>query len=106
MSIYYKLKLEDIQDLQEKGIICVQHVDAVIAASQLRKAGKFAEPKHRFKLAINQAKTIFLNSINFYGGENFGDPYCFLAEITHNTSPSAFTKFMRQNSIPRRTFAY
>lgn len=75
--------------------------DAIVAMSKKRKPGKRAISPLRHYL--NKPKTIWVQSIRFYGGENFGEPYYFLAEIKAITTRSAFSRFANRLPFTLRT---
>ena len=52
------------------------------------------------QIFLNPAKTIWVQSIQFYGGEHFGEPYCFVAEISHRTTRSAFSRWVNRCPYP------
>lgn len=97
MNIFYKLNEQEINRLAETGLISHSDKETLITQSLKREAGKFA--KNEFKIYLNEAKSIYIQSIHFYGGEHFGKPYHFLAEISYLTTRSAFSGFMNKNSL-------
>lgn len=94
----YKLTEMELDRMAYRGVISFEQRDLLIKTSKLRKP--FFHAGSCFQIDMNGAKSIKLNSINSYGGEDFREPFHFLAEITHVTTPSAFTRFMRRNQIP------
>ena len=60
----------------------------IVAAAKIRKPGKWA--KHIVRVALNKVGTVWVQNVQFYGGENFGQPHHFLAEIRYATTESAF----------------
>jgi hypothetical protein len=101
---YYKLKADELWSLVSRGLINATDVAIIQSTSLQRTPHAFSTKKH--KITLNQANSIFLNSINYYGGEHFNEPYYFVAEITHCTNASAFSRFMNKHNIPRRLFHY
>ena len=101
---FYKLTEQELNTLN----ISKEDKESIIGASLKRKAGKFS--KKVVKISLNKSSTIFLSSINFYGGEHFNEPYYYIAEISHQTSESAFSKFWNSKIAPlgikRRVFNY
>lgn len=89
---YWKLTLEEINLLVESGCISIADASYVIAISRSRQPGKFNGLTVR--VPLNKSGTIWLQPIHYYGGEHFGEPYHFLAEITHDTRASAFSRFV------------
>lgn len=62
----------------------------IVAAAAKRKTSKWA--RHIVRVFLNQAKTVWVQNVRYYGGENFGKPYHFPAEIRHATTESAFRR--------------
>jgi len=100
----YKLTESELDRMTFRGIITAEQHDMLIIASKMREPNRYATSQ--FRVGLNQRGTIMLNSINFYGGENFNEPYHFLAEITHKTTQSVFKRFMKGNCIPAHPFNY
>jgi hypothetical protein len=108
MSDYYKVTYNELDSLVKNGIITRENKDEILTASLSRTPGLFAN-KGIVTVSLNKAKTIFLSSIRFYGGENFGEPYFFVAEIYHKTTQSAFSRFWHtylSGRVKYRIFAY
>lgn len=95
----YKLTETELDRMAYRGVISFKERDLLVNASKIRKPFYYAN--NCFQISMNGRGTIALNSIDFYGGEDFGEPFHFLAEITHDTTQSVFTRFMRENQIPR-----
>jgi hypothetical protein len=70
----------------------------ILQAAAKRKPRKFA--KQIVKVFLNKAKTIWVQNVHYYGGENFNLPYHFPAEITHCTSNSAFRRWINRSPMP------
>jgi hypothetical protein len=106
MSEYcWKLTASELEKLGEQGLIYFHQIDKILETSRKRKPDTFAKEVVRFYL--NKAQTIWVQSINYYGGENFKEPYHFLAEIKHTTTNSAFSSFFNKYSLPKRiAFTY
>ena len=98
----YKLIESELDRMVYRGVISMEQRDLLIRTSKLRKPNCYA--KNQFQIVMNQCGTIKINSINRYGGEDFGRPFHFLAEIVHNTTPSVFTRFMHERNIPKHPF--
>ena len=95
MSDYnWKLTKKGLNDLVGTGLISQIEVEQLIQKSHHRKPGTFDDNPVRFYL--NKAKSIWVQSIHYYGGENFNQPYYFLAEIRMATSNSCFSRFMNK----------
>ena len=95
MSAYFwKLTESELRNL-----VTANDADRIIAASRKRKPGKFAGEV--VKVPLNKPGTIWVQSIHFYGGENFREPYYFLAEVTHTTSNSAWSRFAKKHGFLR-----
>ena len=101
---YYKLTESDLQQMVDKKIISSDSMVEIVSMSKARVPGTFAIKT----LQVEIAKGINLCSIRFYGGENFKQPYFFMAEITHNKRECDFTKFWYKHmaNIPRRLMHY
>jgi len=100
----YKLTESELDRMMFRGVISTQQRDLLVQTSKMRMPNYYAT--NQFRAGLNQRGTIMINSINFYGGENFNEPYHFLAEITHQASKSVFNKFMQENNIPMHPFNY
>lgn len=89
---YWKLTEADLRAL-------VPEADAarIRAAAAKRKPNKFA--RKVVSVPLNRPGTIRVQNVHFYGGENFGQPYHFPAEITCATTASAFSRFVRQRGL-------
>ena len=85
---YYKLNPTELRE--------VAKVDAaeIERASKERKPGQFAYKI--VKVYLNKARTIWVQSIHCYGGEHFGRPYHFVAEVAHATTHNAFTRCLNR----------
>jgi hypothetical protein len=71
--------------------------ERILAAAAKRKPGKFA--RKVVSVPLNGPGTIHVQNVHYYGGENFGKPYHFPAEITHNTTRSAFSRFVNRKGL-------
>lgn len=100
----YKLTESELDRITFRGIISQEQHDLLIKTSKMRPPNCYATSQ--FRVGLNRRGTIMINSINFYGGENFNEPYHFLAEITNKTTRSVFTRFMKDNGIPVHPFNY
>ena len=99
MPWYWKLTESETLSLIHDfpGLISQEDVLRILAASLAREPRQFAEKTERQYL--NKAKTIWVQSIHFYGGEHFGKPNYYTAEITHTTTNSAFSRWLNQNNL-------
>ena len=80
-----------------KTLVSPADAERILAAAAKRKPGKFAD--EFVQVPLNKAKTIWVQNVHYYGGENFGKPYEFPAEITHNTTRSAFSRFVNRKGL-------
>ncbi len=85
---FYKLNREELK------LAVPEKATTLEEASKKRKPCKFA--KQVVKFYLNKAKTVWIQSIHYYGGEHFGKPYHFVAEITHTTTNSAFSRCLNK----------
>ena len=92
--MYYKLTETELRKLLPTA------ADYILTAAAKRKPGKFARKVVR--VPLNGPGTIWVQNTHFYGGENFGEPYAFPAEITHNTTNSAFSRFINREGLQLR----
>ena len=92
-AYYHKLKSDELSKF-------VSALDArsILIAAHERKPNKFAPLI--VKVFLNKAKTIWVQNVHYYGGENFNQPYYFVAEITHCTSNSAFRRWINRCPMP------
>jgi len=88
-AYYHKLKSDELQKF-----VSTFAFDAILKAAKERKPNSFAE--RIVKVFLNKANTIWVQNVHYYGGENFNEPYCFVAEITHCTTNSAFRRWMNR----------
>jgi hypothetical protein len=93
----YKLTEQELFRLVMKDMITVEQFNSIVERSKQREPGTFDEAC--VSVWLNKAKTIRLSSIWYYGGENFGDPYHFIAEISPLTTMSAWHRFVSQNAL-------
>ena len=101
---YYKLEAKEIRQLVDKKIITSEQATELIETSLKRKPSEFADDV--LKICIDKRRKIYINSIHFYGGENFNRPYFFLAELTCETTFRRFYNFCFRFCIPIRIFTY
>ena len=97
---YYKLTEKDMKRLVEKNLITEEDMESVMKNSLKRNPREYIE--NPFKLFLNKATTIVLQSIHFYGGENFNKPHYFLGEIQSLTTRSAFSRFVNKHKLELR----
>ena len=93
----YKLTEGELRSLVGDGLVTPAQVQDITAASLARTPGKHAE--YVVKVALNGPGTIVLQSIAFYGGENFGQPHHFVAEVVPLTTHSAFSRFLNAHHL-------
>ena len=93
---YYKLTREKIIALVLSDMLDDKVADQLITSSQNRTPGTFNE--NMMREYLNKSKTIWIQPIHYYGGEHFGEPYYYLAEICHTTTNSAFSRFANQHA--------
>ncbi len=94
---YFKLTREDIIKLFDKQLLSFDQANALIVRSKARPLDEIDE--NAVKYWLNKSKTIEISSIHYYGGEHFGDPYHWLAEITSHTDQSHTTKFFNEHEL-------
>jgi hypothetical protein len=104
MSEYnWKLTMDGIDDLVSKNLVTQTDADQLVQKSLQRKPGTFDHRPIRFYL--NKAKSIWVQSIHYYGGDHFKQPYYFLAEICHVTTNSCFSRFVNKYN-PKMTLPW
>lgn len=81
----YKLTESRLRDL-----LPAADAERIVAAAAKRKPGKWA--RRIVSTPLNLAKTVWVQNVQYYGGEHFGEPYHFPAEIRHATTESAFRR--------------
>lgn len=103
---YWKLTKEDIMELFDKQMLSFDQANSLMIQSKARPSPRqFDDNIVRYWL--NKSKTIEITSIHFYGGEHFGEPYHWLAEIVSHTDRSHTTKFFNQHGLgPYPVFTY
>jgi hypothetical protein len=96
-DLIYKLTESELAELAIRGLITEDQCEEILARSRQREPGKFdTAPVRQW---LNKPKTIWVQSIHFYGGENFKQPYYFLAEVKHSTTESAWSRFVNQHNL-------
>ena len=95
----YKLTKKELGKLVDKDIISEDIAIALKTASLKREPGKFAKKQDKVKFPFNPSGGSNITSINYYGGEHFGKPYCFLAEIVVYGSHDNFHRFLKEKGI-------
>lgn len=100
---YYKLNKSNLIQLVKKGLISVEDANMIEKISLERKPGKHAT-KH-YKVYLNKAHTVYIQSIHFYGGENFNEPYYWVAEIS-NLTQTGLTRYFNENNIRLPSMEY
>jgi hypothetical protein len=104
MSECWKLNAKEIRKLVKQNIITSKQATDIIEASLKRAPHTFDD--NVLKICVDKKREIYINSIHFYGGENFNKPYYFLAEMTCLTTYRRFVNFCRKHNIPMRHFNY
>lgn len=98
MSTYYhKLTEAELRRLLTNGLLKAEDADRIMAASRARTPGQF--DRNVVRVPLNGAGSITVRSIHFYGGEHFGRPYAFLAEVVSLTTNSAFSRFLNLHGL-------
>jgi len=97
MPLRYKLTEAELRCLVGHRLVTPAQVQEIVAASLARTPGQHAD--HVVRVPLNGPGTIVLQSIRFYGGENFGQPYRFLAEVVPLTMHSAFSRFLNVHRL-------
>ena len=72
-----------------KALVPAADAERIVAATT-RKPGKWA--RRIVSVPLNRVKTVWVQNVQYYGGEHFGEPYHFPAEIRHATTESAFRR--------------
>lgn len=97
---YWKLTEAEL-----RALIPAADAERILAAARKRKPGRFA--RKVVAVPLNKPATIRVQNVHYYGGENFGKPYYFPAEITCATTGSAFSRFVNRRGLRLRTpFTY
>ena len=73
-----------------RGVLPAADAERIVAAAAKRKPSKWA--RRIVSVPLNHAKTVWVQNVRYYGGEHFGEPYHFPAEIRHATTESAFRR--------------
>jgi len=73
-----------------RGLLPAADAERIVAAAGKRKPGKWA--RRIVSVPLNRVKTVWVQNVQYYGGEHFGEPYHFPAEIRHATTESAFRR--------------
>ena len=92
-AYFHKLKPAELSQF-----VSSRDCEDIIHTALERKPGTFATKI--VKVYLNKAKTIWVQNVHYYGGENFNEPYCFVAEITHCTTYSAFRRWINRCPLP------
>lgn len=92
-SWFHKLKQEELEKFLPEA-----DVKRIVERSLARKPLTF--DRNPVVIYLNKPETIWVQSIHYYGGENFNEPYFFVAEITHRTSNSAFRRWINRCPLP------
>jgi hypothetical protein len=105
-KMFYKLTESELTELSNRGLVSSNSLSEILTAAKERKPREFAEKV--FACALNQAGTIKVQNVHYYGGEHFNEPYAFIAEIVPKTTNSAWSAFANRKlrGIPLRAFTY
>jgi hypothetical protein len=98
----YKLTEQELDRMTYRGIITPSQRDILINVSKEREPGYYSNS--RYQLGLTPNGSVMLNSVIYNGGESFGEPYHFVAEITHDLTPIRFKNFMKVTRIPVHPF--
>lgn len=96
-----------ISGAELRALVGDAQAEQIEVFAKRRKAGKRA--KATMFVLLNKAGTIAVQNVNFYGGENFGEPYHWLAEVTYTTTYSAFRRWAKRKLpalLQRTPFTY
>lgn len=96
-NLYYKLTSDELAELGAKKLISTEEAREIILSSTRKPAYEFNE--NVVRVYLNKSKTIWVQSIHFYGGEHFREPHFFVAEIMHTTTGSAFSRFLNSRNL-------
>jgi len=94
-GFYWKLTEADL-----RALVSAADAERILTAAAERKPNKVA--RNMVSVPLNKPGTIRVQNVHFYGGENFGEPYHFPAEITCATTASAFSRFIRRRGLRLR----
>ena len=79
-----------LTEAELRALLPAADAERILAAARKRPPGTFADKPVRVNL--NRPGTIWVQNVHYYGGEHFGKPYHFPAEITCATTGSAFSR--------------
>jgi hypothetical protein len=96
-DLYFKLTGAELYMLYQKRLITLTNFEEIMYSSQNREPKTFN--KNMVCAYLNKPQTIWVQSIHFYGGEHFGEPYYYKAEIRHTTTGSAFSRFLNKHDL-------
>jgi hypothetical protein len=91
---HYKLTEGDLHALAADCGVSAADVDRIIEASRARQPHQSTTDVVR--VPLDRAGNITVRSIQLYGGERFGQPYHYLAEVVSLTTHSAFSRFLNR----------
>jgi len=104
----YKVTADELSCLVADGIITKQQEELILSAAYKRLQNQHAQYMEKFDL--NPAGTARIQNVAFYGGEHFGKPYCFVAEIVPLTTRSAWSRLVNKLGlrwlVARGAFTY
>jgi hypothetical protein len=91
----YKLTEKEL-----RALIPAADAERIVTAAKARKPGKWA--RRIVSIALNRVKSVWVQNVQYYGGENFGEPYHFPAEIRYATTESAFHRCINRLGLRLR----
>lgn len=103
-DLYFKLTEKDLNLLQGKNLITQIQKEQLINQSKKRIPGQF--DRNPFYIWLNKSETVRLSSIHFYGGEHFGEPYYWIAEIQSFTTNSHFSRWLNRYGLRYSIMTY
>lgn len=106
-NLFYKLKESDLFNLFEKKLITLEEYEKIKLVAGSRIPDTFLEDKlvKENRVYLNKAKTVYIQPVHFYGGESFGEPHHWIAEIQGFTN-TGLTRFFNKNSLRFPTMTY
>ncbi len=93
-----------VTEAELRSLVPPAAADEIMAAAERREPGQWS--KETVSYPLNRPGTVYVQNVEFYGGENFGQAYAFPAEIRYRTTVSAFSACARRLRLPLRHFTY
>ena len=103
-NYFYKLTETEL-----RALVPAEVANKIVAKALKRKPLQWLNPLGRrvFRHYLNKAKSIWVQNVHYYGGENFNMPYAFVAEVCHVTTGSHFSQWLNKHpSFPRGRIAF